>query len=215
MDFIHVLNRGVEGKTIFPQTGDYVRFVHGLYSFNDSASANNTSHSLRSGSIKKQRHRLVDIHGWCLMRNHYHLLLSELEEGGISKFMMKLNVGYAKYFNDKYDRKGYVFQGRTKKVPIVRDSHFNHILNYIHLNPLDYLRGAEKWRARSVKNVASAEKFLKHYRWSSYLDYCGQNNFPSIITTEFFGDAFGNYQKHLSKYLLEIEMKPISDFSLE
>ena len=78
------------------------------------------------------------------MGNHYHLLLSERREGGISDFMRKVNVGYAKFFNEKYKRTGTLFQGRTKKVLVDSDAHFLHILHYIHLNPLDLLNGAKQ-----------------------------------------------------------------------
>ncbi len=214
MDFYHALNRGVDGKTIFPESGDYIRFIRSMYLFNDVRPANNTTYALQKDK-QATRRQLVDIHGWCLMRNHYHLLLSEKEDQGISAFLRKLNVGYAKYFNEKYHRHGYVFQGSTKKVPIVKDSHFNHILHYIHLNPLDYLRGSENWRERAVRSASKAEAYLQSYRFSSYLDYCGKSNFPSVVTTSFFKDAFGPYPAALKDYLRDIEIEPIKDLALE
>ena len=63
-----------------------------------------------------------------MMKNHYHLLLSELVENGMSLFLRKLNVGYAKSFNEKYERVGTLFQGRTKKILIENDAHFNYII---------------------------------------------------------------------------------------
>ena len=164
--------------------------------------------------VKSERRgkRLVDIHAWCLMKNHFHMLLSARVEGGISKFLMKVNVGYAKYFNEKYKRSGYVFQGRTKKVLIQKDGHFMHIVPYIHLNPLDYLTGAGHWRKRKVKNAAAALTYLDTYRWSSYRDYCGIKNFPSILTTSLFGEDNG--RKELSKYLKSLEDDDFSELSL-
>ncbi|MFZ2167739.1 MAG: transposase [Minisyncoccia bacterium] len=216
MELWHVLNRGVDGRNIFIDDSDYVRFVHNLYEFNDIAPANpNIGHHFKSMDIvspyikMREREQLVEIHGWCLMKNHYHLLLSELTEGGMSMFLRKLNVGYAKSFNEKYSRVGTLFQGRTKKILIERDSHFNYILHYIHLNPLDYLRGAEEWRIRSKNGVAQTEKALEHldsYRWSSYLDYVGEKNFPSILTTSIFKDALGNYSNSLHEYLKDAEI---------
>ena len=203
MDFYHALNRGVEKRNIFMDVQDYLRFVHDMYEFNDATPANNVRYHL-AATDRPTRKRLVDIHGWCLMKNHYHLLLSERAEGGMSLFLRKLNVGYAKYFNQKYKRTGVLFQGRTKKIPILRDQQFNYILHYIHLNPLDYLKGEENWRIRSkgkTKQSTSVKTYLSHYRWSSYLDYVGQKNFSSILTTDFFGDAFGNYEKALMEYL--------------
>ncbi|TSD04960.1 MAG: hypothetical protein Greene07147_877 [Parcubacteria group bacterium Greene0714_7] len=223
MDLYHALNRGVEKKDIFLDTQDYARFVHDLYVFNDIRPAENTRRNLqpqmfdlRSRTFEK-REKLVELHGWCLMRNHYHLLLSEKSEGGIAKFLRKLNIGYAKYFNEKYERNGYVFSGRTKKVLIENDAQFNYILHYIHLNPLDYLKGAEEWRIRSkggIKNLKDALAYLKSYRWSSYLDYIGEQNFPSILTTSLFGEPSGSYEKTIEKYLKGAEHTELKSNSI-
>lgn len=152
---------------------------------------------------------LVDIHGWALMKDHYHLLLSERIENGISLFLRKLNVGYANYVNERYERRGTLFRGRTKKILIEHNAHFLYILHYIHLNPLDYLQGAEKWRLRSksgIHNTNEALEYLTSYRWSSYLDYSGQKNFPSILTTSLFKDAFDDYHESLREYLRDSEL---------
>ncbi len=138
------------------------------------------------------------------MKNHYHLLLSERVEGGISLFLRKVNVGYANYFNERHDRKGTLFQGRTKKILIESEAHFLYILHYIHLNPLDYLKGAEEWRIRSkngIKNIKEVLEYLDSYRWSSYLDYSGKKNFPSILTTSFFKEALYDPHKAMIEYL--------------
>lgn len=202
MELWHVLNRGVDGRDLFMDDRDRVRFVHNLYEFNDTAPANpNTGYFFKYMDIvnpymkTRERKRLVDIHGWVLMKNHYHLLLSERVEGGISLFLRKINVGYANYFNERYGRIGTLFQGRTKKILIKRHAHLLYILHYIHLNPLDYFEDAQGWRARSksgIKNARDALSYLDSYRWSSYLDYGGKKNFPSIITTSFFKKALGN-----------------------
>ncbi|MFA6519841.1 MAG: hypothetical protein WCT41_03420 [Candidatus Paceibacterota bacterium] len=142
------------------------------------------------------------------MENHYHLLLSERVAGGITRFLTKLNIGYAKYFNERNRRNGTLFQGRTKKILIGREAHFLYILHYLHLNPLDYLKGSSKWRERdkgSVKNTREALEYLNEYRWSSYLDYCEKKNFPSILTKDLFEDPHENYQKTLGEYLKNTE----------
>lgn len=217
MELWHALNRGVDGRDLFMNDLDRLRFIHDMYEFNDATPADsNVGYRFQSKSRdivspyveKRSRERLVEIHGWCLMKNHYHLLLSERIEGGISLFLRKLNVGYAKSFNEKYSRVGTLFQSRTKKILIEREAHFNYILHYIHLNPLDYLSGAEKWRERShagILSAADALNYLEQYRWSSYLDYAGKKNFPSIITTSLFRDALGHYSTALSTYLKDVE----------
>lgn len=212
MDVWHVLNRGVEGRTLFQDSQDYARFVHNLYEFNDTAPADNLyrlfdptgMRDFVNPSFRSQRKMLVDVHGWVLMKNHYHLLLSERTEGAMSLFLRKINIGYANYFNQRYERRGTLFQGRTKRVLIERESQFLYILHYLHLNPLDYLPGAEKWRIRSKSRIQKFEdaiSYLNSYRWSSYLDYTGGKNFPSIITTSLFSDEHYTYKDSLIEYL--------------
>jgi putative transposase len=204
MELYHVLNRGVEKRDIFMDDRDRFRFVHGLLFFNTSKPANNTTYLLQADNDFVNRYlaaeRIVDIHAWCLMKNHYHLLLSERIENGLTLFLRKLNVGYANYFNERYKRSGSLYQGRTKKVHVHSDPHFLHILHYIHLNPLDYIRGAQNWREGRIEEPAKAKMQLEKYRWSSYLDYRGYKNFPSLLTTGFFKDSIGDVEKQTLAY---------------
>lgn len=227
MELYHVLNRGVERRTLFVDTMDHARFVHDMYEFNDVEPANNAYrifYSQKSGMMdlrgpsfdqKRVRERIVDIHGWCLMKNHYHLLLSERRGGGLTKFIMRLNVGYAKYFNQKYDRSGYVFEGRTKKILVGNDAHFLHILHYIHLNPLDFSKESRDWREGRVKSAREALANLENYRWSSFLDYCGKKNFSSILTTDLFQGTIGNIKKSTTRFLEDREIRLLGDTKLE
>src|SRR5690606_27220182 len=103
-----VLNRGVEKRDIVLDDKDRLRFVHDLFVFNDAKPAPNAILPRRhtfEDNVKK-RSILVHIHAWCLMNNHYHLLVSPKDDDlkNLSAFMKKLNMGYAKYFNEKYER---------------------------------------------------------------------------------------------------------------
>ncbi len=210
MEFYHVINRGVEKRNIVINDGDRMRFVKSLYVFNDSASSPNSKTQPKMyENIHRHRNLLVHIHAWCLMDNHYHLLLSPVDNdlANLSLFMKKLNGGYAKYFNEKYDRSGYLWQGKYKKILIERDSHFIHIPYYIHLNPLDYTN--KEWRKGKIKNIKSALKKLHEYRWSSFLDYTGTKNFPSLIKQYFLKEILGS-KSHHEKEILKI----ISDENL-
>jgi putative transposase len=183
--------------------------VHDLYEFNDLKPAGSTYFSfenldLRNPDFRRNRETIVELHGWCLMDNHYHLLLSDKIEGGTSSFLRKLNVGYANYFNEKYGRSGALFQGRTKKICLEQDAHFLHILNYIHLNPLDFETQTKEWRNGAIDSAHGAHELLSKYRWSSYLDYIGEKNFPSLITKDLFQDIFKDYRKEITEYLRDI-----------
>ncbi|PIP17249.1 MAG: hypothetical protein COX44_00925 [Candidatus Portnoybacteria bacterium CG23_combo_of_CG06-09_8_20_14_all_37_13] len=150
------------------------------------------------------------------MPNHFHLLLRQRMEGGITKFMRKLGIGYANYFNQKYERTGTLFQGRYKAVLVNREVHFIHLPYYIHFNPLDLLM--LDWRTRKIKNYKKAVKFLESYRWSSHLDYIGKKNFPSVTQREFLLKIFGgveNYRKVVKNWLKEIDLVEIKRLTLE
>lgn len=178
MEFYHLMGRGVEKRAIVMDDKDRTRFIHDLFTFNDQSPALHPHQTERSEGRTK-RNLLVCIHAYCLMKNHYHLLVSEVVERGISLFMKKLNMGYTKYFNEKYHRSGALWQGKHKRVGIERDAHFLYIPYYIHLNPLDYKK--PEWRTGDVRDPRSALAYLEKYRWSSHLDYLGIHNFPSVI----------------------------------
>jgi putative transposase len=221
MELYHVLNRGVEKRKIFMDKMDHARFVHDLYEFNKPQAAGNAYRRFqKQGAMMDLRgpsfsRKLVDIHAWCLMGNHYHLLLSERIEGGLSLFLMRLNVGYAKYFNEKYKRSGTLFQGRTKKILIATDAHYLHILHYIHLNPLDFRKETNAWRERTISGTAGALKHLEEYRWSSYQDYCGIRNFPSILTTGALADPGEAYRAQVAAYLKDLDIESVRPLTLE
>ena len=223
---VHVLSRGVDKRKIFLDEQDYFRFVHDLFEFNDQEWVNNIFYrfqrSKQSNDIashyieKKPRKLLVDILAFCLMPNHYHLLLTSRIDNGISKFMKKLNMGYAKYFNEKYEREGTLFEGRYKSIPVTREAHFIYIPYYIHLNPLDL--NFPEWRNKEIKDYKAAMNFLENYRWSSFPDYIGKKNFPSVTNREFLNEFFGGvkqYKKDTLQWLKEMDLENIKDLILE
>ena len=118
--FYHVVNRSIDKKKIFLDKQDHLRFIRDLFVLNDKNVVNTTNYFHKkdkdssgdhSNQAKKPRELLVDIHAFCLMPNHYHLLVSPKEEGNISKFAQKMGVAYVKYFNQKYKRRGTLFEG--------------------------------------------------------------------------------------------------------
>jgi len=205
MEIYHVLNRGVDKRRVFMDEKDYVRFVHDLFVFNDKNATLN--YILQKRQIERPRELLVHIHAFCLMPNHYHLLLSPAVENGVPQFMKKLNMGYAKYFNEKYDRSGALWQGKYKKKLIKKDAHFLYIPYYIHLNALDL--SMPQWREGKVKNILQALKNLREYRWSSHLDYLGEKNFPSLTERELLAGTIGTrarYEKEIRNIITNSEI---------
>lgn len=192
MDFYHVLNRGVEKRDVVKNDKDRLRFLHDLFVFNNQNASPN--YILHERHREHPRTLLVHIHAYCLMNNHYHLLLSPLIEDGISQFMKKLNMGYAKYFNEKYKRSGALWQGKYKKIPVQREAHFLYVPYYIHLNPLDYRY--PEWREGKVHDVQKALAYLRTYRWSSHLDYSDYKNFPSLIERSLLQNVLGSQKRY-------------------
>lgn len=198
--FYHVYNRGVEKRVIFTNDKDRLRFVHCLFDFNDTNPSINNYYYLNKYNkvgphyIKKPRKLLVELSAFCLMPNHFHLLLRQKVENGIVKFMRKLGTGYAMYFNKKYERVGSLFQGKFKAVLVNRDEYLTYLPYYIHLNPLDLIM--PEWREYKIKDYKKAVDFLDQYRWSSYLDYTGRKNFPSVTQRNFLTEFIGNPDKY-------------------
>jgi len=226
MELFHVLNRGVDKRKIFLDDEDYFRGIHDLFEFNDIEQINNLTYFFRRNSkdvgrpyIKEERRKrklLVKILAFCLMPNHYHLLLMPVVKNGIPLFMKKLNGGYAKFFNEKYERKGALFQGKYKRILVDKEAHFIHLPYYIHFNSLDLV--APEWRNREIKNYTKAIDFLNLYRWSSHLDYLGKNNFPSVTQRDFLLDFFGgseNYASSIKKWLKELNLEETKELFLE
>jgi len=214
MDFFHILSRGIEKRKIFLDKGDYFRFIHDLYEFNDEEPSEAYKSFKRKfldvqhpdignkERVRKKRKLLVNLHAFALMPNHYHLLLSPLSDGAITLFMRKLNGGYARYFNQKNERKGPLFESRFKSILVSNEKHFIHLPYYIHCNPLD-LKMPE-WRKREIKSYKEAIEFLRSYRWSSHIDYIGEKNFPSVTQRESFLEYFGGedgYKNSIKSWL--------------
>lgn len=205
MELYHILNRGVDKRDVVIDDHDRVRFMHDLFVFNDEYATPHFNLGRRHAD-NTPRKPLVYIHAFCLMPNHYHLLLSPLIESGISLFMKKLNMGYSKYFNERYERSGALWQGKFKRILIERDAHFLYIPYYIHLNPLD-LQFPE-WRTGGVQDVTGAIEYLREYRWSSHLDYVGIKNFPSISYRNFLSPFIGSRSVYESR-IADIITNPI------
>lgn len=161
----HIYNRGSEKRIIYEDRRDYQRFLKTLTYYQLTGPKPKLSHFFHYQNFKpEQAQKLIEVLAYCMMPNHFHLLVKQLKDGGITNLMSHLSLSYTKYFNTKYNRVGPLLQGQFKAVRIESDEQLVHVSRYIHLNPLvSYL----------VKN-------LKDYHWSSYNEYIsGQSGFCS------------------------------------
>lgn len=223
-EIYHVVMRGVEKRIIFPQEEDYFRFIHDLFEFNDEDAVVSTYrfyvNTTRTVPVelkrRKKRKLLVEILAFCLMPNHFHLLLRQIKEQGISKFMRKLG-GYATYINKKYSREGHLYQGRFRAVHIKDENQLKNGFVYVHANPIDLIETG--WKEEGIKDPQKAIKFLENYRWSSYPDYTGKKNFPSVTNRELLNNILGNEegcrQVVIGWILYKAEIKDLGPIALE
>lgn len=208
-EFYHVFNRGVEKREIFLETSDFFRFIYCLYELNEKGlikMRDRIEDRLKrkkytekyTGATCVSRYRgeaLVEVVAFCLMPNHYHLILRQLVDGGTSLFMKKLANSYVGYFNEKHSRKGLgsLFQGRFKAVHVKKDKQFLALICYIFTNPVEIIE--KDWKEKGSQNPEKSMQFLKSYRWSSFLDCVGISNFPSVTKRDFITEFFGGPSK--------------------
>ncbi|MDP3004385.1 MAG: transposase [Candidatus Azambacteria bacterium] len=195
----HIYNRGVEKRILFMDDQDYLRFVDDLIIFNDVKFTINPKRRIRDiRNNDYKRKPLVDILTFCLMPNHYHLLLRQRVDGGITEFMRKLGDGYVKYFNLKHQRVGPLFQGKFKSVLIDDESQFIYIPFYIHLNPLDLY--CSDWQSKGVDKPKKAIEFLNNFKWSSHSDYIGKSDFSLVLQRDFLKEYLGGTPKYVKDF---------------
>lgn len=183
-EFYHIYNRGTDKRIIFTSEHDYRRFILLLYLCNSVVPVNISVFLERGLSFLElfgveRGDTLVDIGAFCLMPNHFHILLFEKDEGGISQFMKKLLTAYSMYFNAKYDRNGSLFEGPFKEKHIDVDEYLNWVFSYIHLNPIKLIDS--NWKEDGISDPVSAKNFMKDYKYSSYYDYFIDNRPESVI----------------------------------
>ena len=226
----HIFNRGVEKRNIFQDDADKWRFLQGLYLFNDEENSTNLLWKLEKekGGLNfrtlknfverkhEERKPLVRIMADCLMSNHFHLILQEIKDNGISTFMHKIGTGYAGYFNKKHERVGSLFQGTFKASPVDKDLYLQYLLIYLNvINPGELVE--PKLKERGVKNIDMIIKFAAEYPWSTHQEYLGKRN-SIIIDKGLLEDFFPTqikYREFSKEVLLTKKFNIAGRFFLE
>jgi len=203
-EFYHLYNRGNSKQIIFKDKGDYKHFIGLLYACNQTENFKADNLQKDEGLFNvKRKNLLVNIGAYCLMPNHFHILITQIEDDGISKFMKKLLTGYVMYFNKKYKRTGSLFEGRFKSEHVNNDNYLKYLYSYIHLNPVKLIQ--KDWKESGIKNKKEVLDFLKNYKYSSYLDYFGINRVENkVLDTNTFPKYFTNknsFEKEIFTWL--------------
>ncbi len=188
-EYYHIYNRGNSKQVIFQDEEDYQHFIkllflsNGEFNFKFQFIGKNDIYDFNRGL------RLVSIGAYCLMPNHFHLLVTQIEGGSISKFMQKLTTGYSMYYNKKYERTGSLFEGKFKSEHANIDNYLKYLFSYIHLNIIKLIQ--KDWKEVGIKNKNEATDYLNEYKYSSYLDYLGiDRKENSILNREDLPDYF-------------------------
>lgn len=206
-EIYHVFNRSIARQPIFLRNKDYQRALETLYFYSFSKPNLRFSHYNRLPQLQKAEFlqnlkfkgkRRIQMYAYCLMPNHVHFLIKEIEERGIAVFMSNFQESFAKYFNIREDRTGSLFQSMFKAVRIESDEQLLHVSRYIHLNPIT---------AYVIRDIAK----LETYPWCSFGEYCGKQNqeiidkkeilsyFPSIKHFKNFTSDQIDYQRKFAQ----------------
>ena len=187
----HCYSRGIDRRITFQDEADYERFLQALYICNDVASFSQKHLSeidYRTVLNLDRGKPLVSIIAYCLMPNHYHLVLREVTEGGITRFMHKVGTMYTMYFNAKNERIGGLFVKPFRSKHIDDDSYLQRLVPYVHLNPAELFEPG--WKDGRVVDRPGLSTKLKNYRYSSLPEYDGSQRLESRILD---GPVIGNH----------------------
>lgn len=192
-EYYHVLGRGNNKQVIFRDKKDYIRFLFLILYFQSPVIFENIGRMVKhyvehsvfniSDDVVNEvvKNRYVELVGFTLMPNHYHLMLYGTEDNGISKYMQRVLNSYTKYFNTKYEQSGHLFQGPYKAVHIENDNQMSYLSAYIHRNQNEL----KEWKGKEVK-----------YLWSSYQDYVKGNRWGKLFKNDIIMDKFDNGKEY-------------------
>lgn len=184
-EWYHCYNRGVEGRKVFCDKKEYERFLQLLFLSNSQKviHRSNLLLAVEENIFDMERgEAYVDIGAYCLMPNHFHLLLRERGEGGVTTFMRKLMTSYTMYFNIKHQRVGNLFMKPFRSRHVHNDRYFQRVLQYIHCNPVELYEPG--WKKGNVSSLKALQKKLHAYGYSSFAEHAGIQTFKSPILSK-------------------------------
>jgi putative transposase len=189
-EIYHVFNRGVERREVFTDIREYKRALNTLWFYRFPQKLRLSSYydlstkereAFQISLTDKNKDKIVEILAYCLMPNHFHLILRQKQDNGISNFVANFSNSYTKYFNIKHKRPGSLFQGPFKAVHVETDEQLLHLSHYIHINPVS-------------SGVIKPEK-LEEYFWSSFPEYLGKSQL-AICDTNWLSGFFSTKKKY-------------------
>jgi putative transposase len=206
-EFYHLYNRGNDKRAIFHEPNDYNRFLALLYVCNGTNPVDISKHFSEGRTFAEiltieRGEQIVDIGAYCLMPNHFHLLIRENRENGISLFMRKLLTGYSMYYNKKHKHSGSLFESKFKATHANSDEYLKYLFSYIHLNPIKLIDA--EWKEKGITDKVMAKQYLRGYKYSSYDNYILNGNNMNILNKSAFPDyfsEFNNFENFIDEWL--------------
>lgn len=191
--FYHAYNRGFNQQTIFHDDQDYRTFLYLFKRYLELGFKEKRFTPKGEEYFVEPNHvyNEVDLLAYCLMPNHFHLLLYQKSLKGMPKLLVRLCANYAVYYNRKYNRQGSPFQGTYRAVIVRTEEQFFHLSRYIHINPVEITK----------------TKSLDSYPYSSYRYYAGEKAPPWLKTETILGKPSQptKYKNFVEDYL---KLKP-------
>ncbi len=198
--YVHVVQRGTRGLPIVRDENDRFRFLLMLAHFNDQFASLNWYRDLQDEKLERslvrpqswpKQERFVNITAFALVGNHFHLLLQELMEGGIGRFMQRLGIGMTKRFNERYKERGSLFQGGYRSKTISDDDYFRYVSVYVQVkNAFDMHPKGYHWAS---SHFDEAYKWASLYPYASLGDYTGKFDRP-IVEKEFLSSIYSTVE---------------------
>lgn len=184
-EWYHCYNHSVEDRISFADTRDYHRFLELLYLANDTSPLRRDeidTHKFEEVLTIPRDKKLVAIGAFCLMPNHFHLVLKEVSEGGISAFMQKIGTAYTMYFNSRHGRMGNLFLKPFRSRHVSTDRYFQHLINYVHCNPAVLYEPT--WKTSTIVDPQFLGERIAAYPYSSLSAHTSAHTPISTILDE-------------------------------
>jgi len=212
-EYYHLCNRGLDGRIIVDSHQGYVRLLFLILFLQSKKIFNHPSREvkdfIKTGNfldIAEEEiiasERTVNLICFCIMNNHFHLLVREETDGGIPFYIQRIENAYTRYFNLSHERNGHLFQGPFRAVHIETNDQLLYTSAYIHRNP------------RELKNFKNKEQL---YQWSSFPDYLSTNRWPYLLNRELILEQFENskeYQDYVDSSIAKLSLEEMQELNL-
>jgi len=214
-ELYHVYSRSIAEYVVFNDIKGYQRMIDMMnycrysnfeYEYSKFTKLDKSTQKIIIDKVRLENQKNADIIAYCLMPTHYHIILKQISDGGIAKYIARVLNGYSKYFNTKHKRSGPLWASRFKNVRVEDDEQLQHLTRYIHLNPTSagLVKNPEDWMFSSYGQYIQSNL-------SENEGICNYENLIDIKPKEY--QKFVNDRKAYQKDLALIKEKLFDNYS--